>query len=178
MKCWPIHGTSGSVGLQTVNRPCTKTKLHLPAVFTIQSVCSDPSHALIYCATHYGKRPWCLPCEHKYYTNVKVWMIFQPTLSVSVLRSFSDSMPHSWSLDKRIKSVSAGRHPPQLHPRVKSAHAFPPFYTKNNSLPTYKPITNLLSGHNLYRSLSIWSRPAFLQFHHSSDWQRSGASEG
>lgn len=47
-------------------------------------------------------------------------MISQPPLSI--FRSFSDPMPHSWSLDQRIKSVSTAVLL-SLHKQVKSAHA-------------------------------------------------------
>lgn len=64
-------------------------------------------------------------------------MVFQPSLSV--FRSFSDSMPHSWSLDKRIKSDSTGRHPPQPVPTGQVSSHFPCYTPRITHFLTINP---------------------------------------
>lgn len=82
-------------------------------------------------------QPECLPCRHKYYTKVKVWMIFQPYLSV--FRSFSYSLPHSWGLDRWINSDSTGHHPPQAAPSGQVSSYFPCSTARITHFLTIKP---------------------------------------
>lgn len=64
-------------------------------------------------------------------------MIFQPSLSA--FRSLSDSMPHSWSLDKRIKSVSTGRRPPRPAPTGQVSSRVPCFTPRITHFLTINP---------------------------------------
>lgn len=75
-------------------------------------------------------------------------MIFQPSLSI--FRSFSDSMAYSWTIDKRIKSDSAGRHPPEPAPTGQVSSLFSCYTPRITHFLTINPS-------QMYRQVIIYT---------------------
>ena len=102
-------------------------------------------------------------------------LIFQPCLTAFI--SVPDSVPRSWSLYKRIKPDSTGRHPPQPAPTGQVGSRFPCYTPRITHFLTIKP-SQIHCQVIIYTEASqSEADPPFSDFTSPSVWQRSGAWE-